>query len=375
MSVCVASALGLCWVERVLAKIDPRTMVSSLLLSTALIVAYAIIGILAGGWRRVVYDLSLPIFWLLFWAVIYVTGRHCRIMRMTVRWITKVGCNTNSRGQVGFDLCAYFEEKVFGKWSTLVGALTYLVSVAYFLVFTISRTGWRLTELPYNGGFALGIPLTSVPLLLASELFHWALIRAVSTTSIWLALASVVFLYKVSRDIPMRFTEFDHWEMKPLVDSAWSISYSLGVAGFFLLAWLPLLIVSALGASAINTALALGVAVMYGFFALGISVWVLLFVRDTLASAKREVLSNIYDRLWKIYQDLRTGGKGISGLSDRELEELNVEVVTLEKIGADVERKTVFPLSLGDALRLLFSPVIYPSATLLREYLRSVYGF
>ena len=173
----------------------------------------------------------------------------------------------------------------------------------------------------------------------------------------------------------MRFTKFDHWEMKPLVDSAWSISYSLGVAGFFLLAWLPLLIVSALGASAINTALALGVAVAYGFFALGISAWALLLVRQTLVSAKREVLSDIHDRLWKTYQDLKTGGKEISALTDRELEELSVNVVTLEKIGADVERKVVFPLSLEGVLRLLFSPVVYPSVTILREYLRSAYGF
>ena len=142
MCVCVASALGLCWAERVLAKIDPRIMLSSFLLSVALIVAYAIVGILAGGAPRVLYDLSLPIFWLLFWAVIYVTGRHCGVMRTTVRWITEVGYNTGSRGQTGYDLCAYFEEKVFGKWSTLVGALTYLVSVAYFLIFTIY--GWLL---------------------------------------------------------------------------------------------------------------------------------------------------------------------------------------------------------------------------------------
>lgn len=44
-------ALGLCWVERILTKIDIRIMRSSLLLSTALIVGYAVVGIL--GWGRV----------------------------------------------------------------------------------------------------------------------------------------------------------------------------------------------------------------------------------------------------------------------------------------------------------------------------------
>lgn len=367
-------ALGLCWVERILTKIDIRIMRSSLLLSTALIVGYAVVGILAGGASRVVHDLSLPVFWVFFWAVIYVTGRHCDVMRKGMDWVTGIGTNTGLSAQEGPALYAQMRETVFGKLSSLVGALTYVVSVAYFAVFTLPRTGCRLTELPYDGGFALGIPLTSVPLLLASELLHWALIRAVSTTSICLALAGVVFLYKVSHDVPMRFTAFDHWEMKPLVDLAWSISYSLGVAGFFLLGWLPFLIVSALGTGAIDTALALLVAVAYGLLAFGISLWSLLLVRRTLVSAKREVLSEIHERLWRVYQDLKTGGKKTSALSERELQELDVEVVTLAKISSNVESKVVFPLSLRNVLRLLFSPVIYPGLTILREYLRSTFG-
>jgi len=208
-------------VERVLARIDPRTALSSFLLSLSLVAPYAIVGALVGA--RILYDLSLPIWMLLFWAVMYTTGRHCIVMRATVRWPSQVCNNTKATGRKGYELCAYFEEKALRRPSTLVGALTYVVSVAYFLV-----------------------------------------------------------------------------------------------------------------------------------------------------SAKREVLSHIHDRLWETYRCLEArSGKD---LSDRNLKELNVEVLTLSKVEADIEKKKVFPFSAESALRLFFSPAISSGVVILREYFRSVTG-
>lgn len=356
--------------ERVLAKIDPRTALSSFLLSLSLVAAYAIVGALVGA--KILYDLSLPIWLLLFWAVMYTTGRHCIVMRATVQWLSEVCNNTKATGPKGYELCAYFEEKALGRPSTLVGALTYVVSVAYFLVFTLPGANWRLSELLYDKGFALGIPVTSVPLLVTSELLNWAFIRAVSTTAIWLALVNTRFLHRISHDLSMRFVTLDHWEMKPLTNSVWSISYSLGVAGLILLAWLQLLIVSVAGTGAINTTLAIAAAVAYGIFAFGISLCATSLVNKTLLSAKREVLSHIHDRLWEIYRCLEA--RSAKDLSDRNLKELNVEVLTLSKVEADIEKKKVFPFSAESALRLFFSPAISSGVVILREYFRSVTG-
>ena len=361
--------------ERLLSKIDSRVSVSSFVLSLVLILAYVIIGTLAGGSSRVVYDLSLPLFWLLLWGVIYVTGRTCAAIREAGPWVSSVSDEGTSRGRRGAKLCVDFQERALGKWSAIIAGLTYLVSVSYFLVLTLPRVNWRLTELPYAGGLALGIPLTSVPMLLASELLHWAVIRAFSITAIWLALVSLFFLYSASRDIAVKFLKFDHWEMKPLVGLTWSISYSLALAGFSVLGWLPFLAVSALGPGAIDVVLSLVVAVMYGLLAFSISLYAISTLKHMLASVKRDVLSEIHDRLWRIYEDTRTGGKRISALTGRQLEELDIEVAALSKINAEVESKTVFPFSLSGVARLLISPVVYPGVAILREYLRSVLGF
>jgi hypothetical protein len=65
----------------------------------------------------------------------------------------------------------------------------------------------------------------------------------------------------------------------------------------------------------------------------------------------------------------------MSALKGRQLEELDIEVAALSKINAEVESKTVFPFSLSGVARLLISPVVYPGVAILREYLRSVFGF
>lgn len=362
--------------ERILKKIDPSVARSSFLLSLALIMGYVIVGVLAGGVARILYDVSLPVFFAMFWMVIYVTAKHCYLMRRAVDWLSKTCDSTRMTKEKRETLCAYFEGKAFGRLSIIVGVSTYVVSLSYFLVFTLPRVGWRLTELPYDKGFALGIPLTSVPLLMASELLHWALIRAVSTTAIWLALVSTLFLRQISREVPMRFAEFDHWEMKPMVDSAWSISQSLGVAGIFLFVWLPFLAVSALGVGAINTELAISVATAYGMLALGVSVCAIIFVRHMLASAKREVLSKIHNRLWQIYQSIEGRNKKRTPVAPNSLlNKLNLEVLTLEGVGATVEKRAVFPLSIESFLRLSASPLVYSGIGILREYFRSIYGF
>lgn len=354
-----------------LTKINPRVAVSSFLLSLGLVAAYAIVGILAGGISRIVYDLSLLVWLILFWAVIYVTGRHCAVLRATLKWLPQVSDDTKASGRRVYQLCARFEEGGLGKPAVIVGVLTYVVSFVYFLVFTLPRVEWRLSEVPYDRGFAVGIPLTSVPLLMTSELLHWALIRAVA---MWMALVSAFLLYRISSDLPVRFTTLDHWEMRPLTNLVWSISYSLGVAGIFLLAWLPLLIVSVLGPGAINTTLAVVAAAIYGFFALGVCLWSVGLVKGMLASAKHEILAQIHDRLWEIYRSVEAKGeKEPLILSEKDLHELSLEVATLAKVGADIDKKKVFPLSAASILQLSFSPVVSSGFAILREYLKSVH--
>lgn len=367
----VAWSLALCWVERILKKIDPRIAHSSFLLSLGLIMGYVAVGVLAGGSATILHDLSLPVFFVIFWLVIYLTARHCTLMRSLEGWLSEVSDKTRMTEERRKGLFAYFEGKAFGRSATIVGLSTYAVSLSYFLIFTLPRAHWRLTELPYCNGFALGIPLTSAPLLLASELLHWAPIRAVSTTAIWLALVSTLFLRQVSRDFPIRFATFDHWRMKPVVDSVWSISWLLGVAGIFIFVWLPFFAVFVLGRRSINMDLAVFAAIAYGVIALGMSVWVIVLARNTLASVKREVLSEVDNRLWRIYAFLEAHNKKKVSV----LKELNVEVLTLEQVGASVEKKVVFPVSVESALGLLASPLVYSSLAILREYVRSAYGF
>jgi len=358
-------------VERIVEKIEPRVGRSSFVLSLGLIMGYVAVGVLAGGSATILHDLSLPVFFVILWLVIYLTARHCTLMRHLEDWLSEVSDKTRMTEERRKGLFAYFEGKAFGRVATIVGLSTYAVSVSHFLVFTLPGAHWRLTELPYHNGFALGIPLTSAPLLLASQLLHWALIRAVSTTAIWLALVSTLFLRQVSHDFPIRFATLDHWRMKPVVDSVWSISWLLGVAGIFIFVWLPFFAVLVLGTRSINMDLAVFAAIAYGMIAFGISVWAIVLARNTLASVKREVLSEIDNRLWQIYRFLEARDKKKVSV----LRELNVEVLTLEQVGASVEKKVVFPASGESALRLFASPLAYSSLAIVREYVRSAYGF